>query len=50
LRAKPYPNPEKPCPSLTASPAGKKPCRDYLTRLTDNPDAHRGRWQWQETG
>lgn len=21
-----------------------------LARLTDNPDAHRGRWQWQETG
>jgi len=26
------------------------PRRDYLARLTDNPDAHRGRWQWQETG
>ena len=26
------------------------PHRDYLARLTDNPDAHRGRWQWQETG
>ena len=25
------------------------PRRDYLARLTDNPDAHRGRWQWQET-
>ena len=26
------------------------PRSDYLAGLTDNPDAHRGRWQWQETG
>ena len=31
------------CPLALAAPAD-------LARLTDNPDAHRGRWQWQETG